>query len=266
MSSQTILRIIITIYLLAFFAYLFLPLIFMAIVAFNSASIPQVTPWEGFTLKWFAALATDQQMWSALKNSLIVGVSVICISVPTGLAAALMLTRLKCKADNLLYAVFISPVLTPGIVLGISTILFWDRAFMITGGLLTAIIAQSSFISAYCMLFVMARLQRLDATTEEAAFDLGATGQQVFFKITLPFLKPAIFSAILIAFMQSFENYNTTLFAIGFKETLPIYIGTQLRVFISPSMNALAVIFILLSLSGAILYEYKRRRENRLPV
>jgi spermidine/putrescine transport system permease protein len=109
----------------------------------------------------------------------------------------------------------------------------------VRGGLWTAIMGQSTFISAYCMLLVMARAQRFELTQEEAAFDLGATHSQVFRKITLPLLKPAILSAAALAFMQSFENYNTTLFAIGFKQTLPIYIGTKSRVFISPAMNAL---------------------------
>jgi spermidine/putrescine transport system permease protein len=77
----------------------------------------------------------------------------------------------------------------------------------------------------------------------------------------LPFLKPALLSAAALAFMQSFENYNTTLFAIGFDQTLPIYIGTKLRQFISPAMNALAMIFITLTVTGAVVYELVRRRE-----
>ena len=264
MSSKTVIKIISTAYLVAFFCYLFLPLLFMGVVAFNTSSIPQVTPWQGFTLNWFVVLSKDIQMWDALLNSLIVGISVVIISVPIGLAAALVLTRLHSNARNFLYAVFISPVLTPGIMLGIATFLFWDRAFLITGGLWTAIMAQTTFISSYCMLLIMSRIQRFDETQEEAAYDLGASHRQVFWKITIPFLKPAIFSSMIIAFMQSFENYNTTLFAIGFDQTLPIYIGTKLRVFISPSMNALAVIFILLSITGAAVYEYYRRREQRI--
>lgn len=262
MNSQRILQTVTTLYLVAFFAYLFLPLLFMGAVAFNSSTIPQVTPWEGFTLKWFVALSKDGQMWNSLLNSVIVGLVVVAISVPIGLAAALILTKLQGKSANFAYAVFVSPILTPGIMLGIATFLFWDRAFTLSGGLWTTIMAQSTFITSYCMLLIMARIQRFDETQEEAAYDLGASHRQVFWKITLPFLKPAIFSAMLIAFMQSFENYNSTLFAIGFKATLPIYIGTKLRVFISPSMNALAVIFILLSVLGAISYELARRRRG----
>lgn len=260
-SSRSIFRIVTGLYLALFFAYMFLPLIFMTIIAFNANDIPQITPWKGFTLMWFGELAKDNQMWSALWNSFIVAFSVVTISVPIGLGGALLLTRLQFKARNFVYGVLVSPILTPGIILGISTFLFWDSYMNIPGGLWTAILGQSTFISSYCMLLIMSRAQRFDLTQEEAAFDLGATHRQVFWKITLPFLKPALISSMALAFMQSFDNYNTTLFAIGVEQTLPIYIGTKLRSFISPAMNALAVIFIVLTVIGAIVYEYRRRRE-----
>jgi len=252
---------LIGLYLVLFFAYMFLPLIFMTIIAFNANDIPQITPWKGFTLMWFGELAKDDQMWSALWNSFIVAFSVVVISVPIGLGGALLLTRLQFKTRNFVYGVLVSPILTPGIILGISTFLFWDSYMNIPGGLWTAILGQSTFISSYCMLLIMSRAQRFDLTQEEAAFDLGATHRQVFWKITLPFLKPALISSMALAFMQSFDNYNTTLFAIGVEQTLPIYIGTKLRSFISPAMNALAVIFIILTVIGAVFYEYRRRRE-----
>jgi spermidine/putrescine transport system permease protein len=249
------------IYLLGFFIYLFLPLVFMSVVAFNQSEIPQAIPWDGFTLRWFGELLRDDRMWQALRNSLTVAVSVVVICVPVGLSAALVLTRLHFTAKNFLYALLVSPILVPGIVLGISTFLFWDTWLHIPGGLWSAVMGQSAFICSYCMLLIMARLQRFDRTQEDAAFDLGAGHGRVFFKITLPFLKPALLSAAGLAFMQSFENYNTTLFAIGIEQTLPIYIGTQLRVFISPAMNALGVIFILLTLAGAVVYQFVRQKE-----
>ncbi|WP_457551233.1 ABC transporter permease [Desulfobacula sp.] len=260
-SSKSIFRIVTGLYLALFFAYMFLPLIFMTIIAFNANDIPQITPWKGFTLMWFGELAKDNQMWSALWNSFIVAFSVVAISVPIGLGGALLLTRLQFKARNFVYGVLVSPILTPGIILGISTFLFWDSYMNIPGGLWTAILGQATFISSYCMLLIMSRAQRFDLTQEEAAFDLGATHRQVFWKITLPFLWPALISSMALAFMQSFDNYNTTLFAIGVEQTLPIYIGTKLRSFISPAMNALAVVFIVLTIIGAIVYEYRRRRE-----
>lgn len=260
--SNIVLKLVTGSYLVLFFVYLFLPLVFMSVVAFNTSSIPQVTPWEGFTLKWFGELFGGSQMWDGLINSLIVAFFVVIISVPIGLGASLLLTRLKFKARDGFYAILVSPILMPGIILGISTFLFWDKAFHISGGLWTAIMGQSTFISGYCMLLIMARAQRFNKTQEDAAFDLGATHRQVFWKITLPFLRPALISAAALAFMQSFENYNTTLFAIGFEQTLPIYIGSKLRAFISPAMNALACIFIVLTITGVAVYEVMRRSER----
>jgi len=260
-TSRRIISGLTGLYLAGFFMYLFLPLAFMSVVAFNQSDIPQAVPWNGFTLHWFKELFRDDRMWQALINSLAVAVSVVVICVPVGLSAALILTRLHFRAKNLLYALLVSPILIPGIVLGISTFLFWDAWLHIPGGLWSAVMGQSAFISSYCMLLTMARLQRFDRTLEDAAFDLGAGHGRVFFKITLPFLRPALLSAAGLAFMQSFENYNTTLFAIGIQQTLPIYIGTQLRVFISPAMNALGVIFILLTLAGALVYEVVRQKE-----
>ena len=260
-SSKSIFRMVIGAYLALFFAYMFLPLIFMTIIAFNANDVPQISPWKGFTFMWFGELAKDEQMWRALLNSFIVAFSVVAISVPMGLGGALLLTRLQFKARDFVYGILVSPILTPGIILGISTFLFWDSYMNVPGGLWTAILGQSTFITSYCMLLIMSRAQRFDLTQEEAAFDLGATHRQVFWKITLPFLRPALISSVALAFMQSFDNYNTTLFAIGVEQTLPIYIGTKLRSFISPAMNALAVVFIALTIIGAITYEYRRRRE-----
>ncbi len=262
MRSEIIIKILTGAYLVMFFIYLFLPLIFMGAVAFNRSAIPQVKPWQGFTLVWFGELFSDQRMWAALWNSLVVAFFVVLIAVPIGLGASLLLTRLKFKGRDGLYALLVSPILTPGIILGISTFLFWDRAFHLGGGLATAVVAQATFISGYCMLLIMARAQRFDRTLEDAAFDLGASHRQVFVKITLPFLRPALITAAALAFMQSFENYNTTLFAIGFEQTLPIYIGTKLRQFISPAMNALALIFMVLTVLGAVAYELGRQRQS----
>ena len=124
--SNIVLKVVTGSYLALFFVYLFLPLVFMSVVAFNTSSIPQATPWEGFTLKWFGELFGDSQMLDGLTNSLIVAFFVVIISVPIGLGASLLLTRLKFKARDGFYAILVSPILMPGIILGISTFLFWD--------------------------------------------------------------------------------------------------------------------------------------------
>ena len=126
-----------------------------------------------------------------------------------------------------------------------------------------AVLGQSSFISGYCMLMFMARLQRLDPALEEAAFDLGASPLQVFWTVTFPYLRPAIYSAAALAFMQSFDNFNTTLFTLGNDETLTIYIAAKLKQGVTPAVNALACAMVATTILGGFAYEWARRREIR---
>jgi spermidine/putrescine transport system permease protein len=124
------------------------------------------------------------------------------------------------------------------------------------------VVGQSTFISAYCMLIFLARLQRFDRTQEEAALDLGATHVQVFWKILVPFLRPAIFSAAVLAFLTSFENYNTTVFTIQAESTLTTVLSGQIRLGTKPDVSALAVIIVGITLIGALTAEIMRRREQ----
>ncbi|CAO3401603.1 ABC transporter permease [Azospirillum palustre] len=263
MTAASFRRLLTGAYLMLFFGYLFLPLGIMAAATFNSSRFPTVTPWMGFTLGWFQALWEDQRMWAALGTSLLVGAGVIALAVPLGLAAALLLDRLHSRAKTVLYALMVSPLLTPGVIVGISTLVFWREWFGVSGGLFLTVVAQSSFIAAYAMLLFSARLERFDPALEEAALDLGATHGQVFRRITLPYLMPAILSAALLAFLQSFENYNTTLFVRGLDTTLTVYIATKVRTGLTPAVNALSLVLIALTVLGAIVYEILRRREAR---
>ena len=219
MNSQRILSLFCSMYMIAFMAYMLAPLAIMAAASFNVSSIPTISPWKGFTMEWFSILFRDRILWDATLNSIIIAVGVILLAVPTGLAGALLLMQMQSKSRNLLYAILISPILTPGVIVGISTLIFWNK-LGVSGGLFLSVIGQTSFIASFCMLIFMARLQRFDQSLEEAALDLGASQQQVFFKVTLPFLRPTVLTAIGISFLQSFENYNTTLFVIGAKNTM----------------------------------------------
>ncbi len=260
MSAQRIADVFTRAYLGVFFLYLFLPLIVMGVATFNSSRFPTVTPWQETTLKWFSALAADNQMWDALWTSFAVGLGVILVAVPIGVAAALFLSDLQTRAKPFIYGVMVSPLLTPGVIIGISTLIFW-RPYGITGGYLLMVLAQSSFIAAYVMLMVMARMQRFDRTLEEAALDLGATHLQTFRRVTLPYLRPSMLAACLIAFLQSFENYNTTIFVRGIDTTLTVYIASKVRTGVTPAVNALGLILISVTILAAIVYEIRRRRE-----
>jgi spermidine/putrescine transport system permease protein len=248
-------------YLVLFFIYLAAPLLVMMTAAFNAYPQPSVTRWQGFTLHWFWALFTDARLGTGVLHSFLVAAGVIAIAIPCGLAGAVILARLEGRATNLLYAVMVSPILTPGLILGLSTLIFWSPVG-IGAGLTLATLAQASFITSYCMLMFLARLARYDMTLDEAALDLGATPAFVFRRVTLPFLRPTVLAAGGIAFLQSFENYNTTVFAIGGDFTLPTEIGSRMRFGLSPAIAALGVIFVGATIIGAVAWVLLRRRER----
>jgi len=269
-SSRHVIKAMIAFYTLLFFLYLFGPLLVMGVTAFNTPSYPQAWPFEAFTLDWFVKLWNHRAMMEGLWNSIIIGIGVVLVSVPVGLAASIVMSQIYHRARGLYYLVTVSPVLTPGVIIGISTVIFWKDVMGLTDitkavfykGIILAILGQSSFIAAYCLLIIMARLQRFDRAQEEAALDLGASYPQVFWHILLPFLKPALVSAAVIAFLSSFENYNTTTFAILADKTLVTVLAGEVRQGTNPALSALAVIIIGISLAGAIAYELMKRREE----
>ncbi len=270
MSSQNVLRLMVGFYIGVFFLFLFGPLIIMGMSAFNTPTFPQAYPFEGFTLRWFGQIFADGIMVGGILTSLYIGIGVVCVAVPIGLAGALVMTQIGPRLRPVYYTIVVSPVLTPGVILGISTLVFWDRLGSVVGaeydsifynGYFLTILGQATFISAYCMLVFLARLQRYDRTQEEAALDLGASHVQVFWKILVPFLRPAILSSAVLAFLSSFENYNTTLFTIQSEATLTTVLAGRVRMGTQPDIAALAVIIISVTLIGAIAFEIAKRRE-----
>ena len=132
MKSNTVMRGMIGFYILLFFLYLFGPLILMSMTAFNTPNYPQAWPFEGFTLDWFVKLWNDRNMMQGLWNSIIIGIGVVCIAVPVGLAASIIMSQIYYRARGLFYLVTVSPVLTPGVIIGISTVIFWKDFLAIT--------------------------------------------------------------------------------------------------------------------------------------
>lgn len=269
MSSRVLIKLSTWLYIGLFFLYLFGPLVVMGVTAFNDSSYPQVYPFQGFTLKWFAGLFSDADIMYGLRNSLWIGLLVVLVSVPVGLAGAILMTQVYVRARSFYYLIVVSPVLTPGVIIGISTVIFWREMTGATGtrflydGTLMTVVAQASFISAYTMLIFLARLQRFDRAQEEAALDLGASHPQVFLHILLPFMRPAILSAAALAFLSSFENYNTTTFSILADKTLTTVLAGRVRQGTTPAISALAVVIIAVTLVIAVLYELLKRREDR---
>jgi spermidine/putrescine transport system permease protein len=262
-------RLILQIYMALFLVFMLAPLIVMGGAAVNDSRFPSVYPWKGLTDRWFIDLWNDPRMWTSIRNTVLVAISVVALAIPIGTAAAILLNSLQAKARSFIYGVMVAPILTPGAVIGISTLLFWNTlgrplgeqdSLPFIAGLHLSVLGQVSFISAYVMLLVLARLQSFDPGLEEAALDLGASHTQVMRRILLPHLYPAIAAGALIAFFQSVENFNITLFTRGNSDTLTVYVGSKVRTGITPTINALALCLIVLTVIGAIAYEISRRR------
>jgi spermidine/putrescine transport system permease protein len=261
MSSKSFGSFVIRAYLVIFLLFMLLPLVIMGGAALNNTRFPSIYPWMGLTDRWFVDLWNDARIWGAARNTVLVALAVVAISVPIGTAAAILLNSVQAKTRSFLYGFMVAPILTPGAVIGISTLLFWNQ-FNVPAGLHLSILGQVSFIAAYVMLLVLARLQSFDFGLEEAALDLGASHTQVMRRILIPHLYPAIGAGALIAFFQSAENFNITLFTRGNSDTLTVYVGSKIRSGITPTINALALILIVLTIIAAITYEILRRREN----
>jgi spermidine/putrescine transport system permease protein len=247
------------IYMGLFLVYLLVPLALMGGAAFNDSKLPSVYPWKGLTNRWFVELWNDDTMWTSFANTILVALAVVVMAVPIGTAAAILVNSISGRVRSVLYGVMVAPVLAPGAVIGISTILFWNK-LNVPVGLHLSVMGQVSYIAAFVMLMVLARLQSFDLNLEEAALDLGATHGQVMRRILLPHLYPAIGAGAAIAFFQSIENFNITLFTRGRSQTLTVYVFSKVRSGVTPSINALALLLIIATLSAALLYEVRRRR------
>jgi spermidine/putrescine transport system permease protein len=258
-------------YMILFLLYLLVPLVIMGGAAFNDNKVPSIVPWKGWTLKWFVELWQDERIWIAFRNTIVVAIAVAALSVPIGTAAAILVNSISGKVRTWLYGLMVAPILAPGVVIGVSTLLFWTQLGnglnsdwrLFGAGLHLSVLGQVSYIAAFVMLLVLARLQSFDQGLEEAALDLGATHAQVMRRILLPHLYPAIWAGAAIAFFQSIENFNITLFTRGNSDTLTVYVFSKVRTGFPPTINALALLLILVTLAAAFWYEINRRRKER---
>jgi spermidine/putrescine transport system permease protein len=258
-------------YMVLFIFYLLAPLVVMSGAAFNDSKLPSIVPWRGFTTSWFSEMISDQRMMLAFGNTLWVAAAVALISVLVGTASAILINSVSGKARTALYGMMISTILIPGVVIGISTMIMWTKLggvlfgpegkpWPFIPGLHLSVLGQVSYISAMVMLLVLARLQSFDAGLEEAALDLGASHSQVMRRILLPHLYPALGAGAAVAFFQSIENFNVTQFTRGGADTLTVYVFSKVRSGITPTINALAFLLIVVTLLLAVIYEVNRRR------
>lgn len=252
-------------YIAAFYLFLFAPLLVVAIFAFNASPFPS-PPWKGFTAEWFVGdgsvfgkpgVLMDPIWLTSIGNSLKVALPVAFIAVLVGTVNAWVLERAEFPGKTFLAMMMLWPLVIPGVVLGISILAFFSRMAngledwlqrdldFLRPGLGLVVLGQLSFILTIATLIIAARLRKFDRSLEEAALDLGASRARVLRTVTLPFLRPALIGAGLVALLMSFENFNTTLMLVGSDAPLPITMYGQMREGASPAINAVSLLLML---------------------
>src|SRR5271167_1513502 len=253
-------------YLLAFLAFLFLPLIVVGVFAFNDAPYP-APPWRGFTLDWFLGNATlgrtglfaDSELLGSIWTSCIVAVSVTALSALVGLTNAFLIERGRFRGKQVLSIMMLAPLVIPGVILGISILAFASRiaefaddAFgleldFLRPGLPLVVLGQFSYIATIATLTISARLRRFDTTLEEAALNLGASKAAVFRTVLLPYLRPALLGSAGISFLMSFADFNTTLMVVGSDAPLTVMMYGRMREGATPVLNAVSLFLMIAS-------------------
>lgn len=239
-----------TFVLLAGFAFLYVPILLLIVYSFNESRL--VTVWSGFSIKWYGELFADQLLMNGVTLSLSIGVMSASMAVIIGTLAAFVLTRIGNFRGQTSFAFLITaPMVMPEVITGLALLLLFVAMSNMFGwptqrGAMTIWIAHVTFTAAYVTVIVRSRLQELDRSIEEAAQDLGATPLKVFFLITLPSIAPAIAAGWLLGFTLSVDDLVITSFVSGPNATtLPMVVFSSVRLGVSPKINALATLIIL---------------------
>ena len=226
--------------------FLFVPLGVVVLFSFHSTG-GLTLPFEGFSLRWYEDVFGDATFTEALLNSVILGISTALITVGLGTAAAYGLSRSSTRLGGPLQALFVAPVLLPGLFIGAALLSFLSR-IEFQPSLLTVLIGHVVFAFPFVFILVKTAIDRLDISLEEVARDLGAVPWRVFRKVTLPQIAPVLVGATALAFMLSFDEFLITFFVIGTDQTLPTYIFGRLRRTVDPGINVASTLFLVVML------------------
>jgi ABC-type spermidine/putrescine transport system permease subunit II len=229
------------------YVFLFFPIALLIAFSFN-ANRYGTFPFTGWTGKWYSQVFSDYQIKDALTTTLRVAVAVTVISTVVGTAAAFPLVRSRLPFRNAVRVGMTLPIMIPGLLIGVSLLVFLTNVFHLQLSVWTAIVGQSVYTTPFVLLIVAARLQGFDTALERAASDLGANTFKRLRYVVLPLIAPAVFAGALFAFTLSLDEFIITLFLIGGSNTLPLYIYTQVKFGITPEVNALATLLLAASL------------------
>ena len=246
-------------YICLFFLYLAAPLAIAATFAFNDSLFPSL-PWKGFTIDWFfndtepkLGLFHDRNILRGIGNSVLVACCVTTLSLIVGTTTAFLFERYEFRFKELCYMLMLAPLVIPGVILGISILVFSSTIAnsvedavgldidALRPGLMLVVLGQFSFTATIATLVISARLRRFDTSLEEAALNLGGSPAEVIRTITLPYLRPALIGSGLVVFLMSFENFNTTLMLVGSDPPLTITMYDRMKEGSTPVLNAVSL-------------------------
>ncbi len=245
------------------YAFLHLPVWILVIFSFNASRFS--ARWTGFTWEWYERIADSPDILNALRVSLIVAVVSTAIATTLGTLVALALARGRVRGRAGVEGVLYLPIVTPEVVVGISLLLLFVTLGF-TLGISTIVIAHVAFNISFVAVVVLARLQGMDRSLEEAAMNLGADEITTFWKVTLPLLRPGILAAALLAFTLSFDDFVITFFVAGVgSTTLPLLVFSMVKLGVSPTVNAISTVFLVLSTAAVFVADRLIRRREAAP-
>lgn len=249
------------------FAFLYLPILTLILYSFNDSKLPSV--WGGFTTRWYTELLQDGELLNGLKLSLQIAFATACASVLLGTFAAFALVKYKRFRGRTLFAGMVNaPLVMPEVIVGLSLLLMLVSLQRALGfperGAMTIWLGHLLLGMAYATVVIQARLSELNPQLEEAAMDLGARPHQVFALVTLPMITQSLMSAWLLTFTLSLDDVVLSAFLSGpGSTTLPLVIFSRARLGVSPSINAVATVIIVLVALGVVLASYLIARAER---
>lgn len=253
-------------YIILFYTFIYIPIAVSIVFSFNDQK--KNTSWQGFTLDWWQQLFADSDIWQVVLNTLIVALVSTAFATVIGTLGAVGMVRHEFKGKQLLNSAVYVPIVIPEIVLAVALLCIYIKVDFPLG-LWSIILGHTTLTLPFVVINVKSRLSGYDKSLEEAAMDLGANQRQTFFKVTLPMILPGILSGSFLAFTLSLDDLAISNFVTGIKSTtLPLEIQSMLRSGISPEINALTTLIMLIVAGAYIVFkvilpkQLERRSEN----
>ncbi|WP_088187824.1 ABC transporter permease [Desulfosporosinus sp. FKA] len=245
-SNKQLTKLLSAVFVTLIYIFLYLPIAIIVFFSFNSSKLNIV--FQGFTLQWYGVMLQNTDLMSALENTAIVASATVVISVFIGTLAAIGMFRYEFRGKSIVDSFLYIPIVIPEIVMGISLLAFY-HILNISLGITTLIIAHVTFSMPYVVVTVRSRIAGYDMSVEEAAMDLGATRLRTLLRITLPIIAPGILAGAMLALTLSLDDVIVSFFTTGVDSmTLPIYIFNKVKTGVSPDINALVTVIILITL------------------